>query len=284
MTDRKITDRKWGGIAAVKKHRPFAFIFLSPIFLPRSCRAARLAGMVRLVPRIRFSLRTFLVTLLVLSLIGSNLYVSFKWRQAQTDVQRLRDELGYLTIDDPSQLYVRETSRGELLSWRWRIYLPPGQRHLYVATTQIGEEDYTGRAIMPPDPPLGEFTLRAHIERNVLGGWSLVVLYPEGGEEFPIMPLDADWVPDCIPTASRGPLQYAARSPRNFHLEIELAGRAEQTESFAADDRVVLLRLRAATAEQAANHEPCDGAMIWFEKAEPMPNAKSRVKANSAAR
>lgn len=50
-----------------------------------------------LVHRLRFSLRTFLGTLMLLSLMGSNLFVSFKWRQTQVENRRLRDELGYLT-------------------------------------------------------------------------------------------------------------------------------------------------------------------------------------------
>lgn len=226
--------------------------------------------MLRLVSRIRFSLRTFFLALLVLSLIGSHLYVSFKWRQAQTDVQRLRDELGYLTIDDPTQFYVRETSglMGERLSWRWRIYLPPAQWHLHVATGQIEEDNYSGGAVMPSGPPQGEFTLRANLERNDFGGWSLVVSYPGGGDQFPIMPLHTDWRYSGFYV---GPSQPG---PGQRKMNLDIAGSGKHTESFLDDDRVVLLRLRAPTAEQAANKEPCDGVMIWFETAAPTPTAK----------
>jgi hypothetical protein len=216
-----------------------------------------------LVPRIRFSLRTFLVALLVLSLIGSNLYVSWKWRQTQIENWRLRDELGILTIEDPTQFYVREARGGGILNWRWRIYAPPGQRKLYVATSRIADKDCSGgQSIVPPHPPQGEYTLTAHVEPNHFG-WALTVLYPGGGEKFHIMPPHADWVPDCFPKVHSGPVP--PRPPRRIPIEIEVAGRNQEPESFAGDEPVVLLRLRAPTPEQAAKHEDCDGIMLWFK-------------------
>ena len=76
------------------------------------------------VHRFRFSLRTFFVTLFVLSLFGSNAYVSWKWHEARQEIERLREELGYLTIEDPTRFYVREAPTHRWREWRWRICVP----------------------------------------------------------------------------------------------------------------------------------------------------------------
>jgi hypothetical protein len=223
-------------------------------------------------------------TLLVLSLIGSNLYVSFKWRQAQTDVQRLRDELGYLTIDDPTRFYVRELPTLEPLNWRWRIYVPQGERDFCAGVGRIPIEGagagssgrhYSRRSQAGSpltDPMQGEYTLTARIERNQLGNWRLVIQYPDGGLTQAIMPPDAGWL-------SAEELFGQVRS--NREIQATAAGGNKQTESFAADDMVVLLRLRAPKHDQTPN-EPCDGVIIWFEKRE-VQTAKKDLMANSAA-
>jgi hypothetical protein len=42
---------------------------------------------IRLVPRVRFSLRTFFVALMLLSLIGSNLFVSWQWDRQRKETR-----------------------------------------------------------------------------------------------------------------------------------------------------------------------------------------------------
>lgn len=224
--------------------------------------------MVRFVPRIRFSLRTFLTTLLMLSLVGSNLYVSYKWRVAQTEIQRLRDELGVLTIDDPKRFYIREVRSGDPLTWRWRIYVPPGERDFYLGVRRIPESGVNAESggsvysrktnpgsSVPIDPMQGEYTITARIERDQQGGWKLAVHYLDGATTVGIMPPDSGWL-------SGGESYLDVKATRD--IDVNITGFNGITESFAADETVVLLRLRAPTQEQADNHDPCDGVMLWF--------------------
>lgn len=59
------------------------------------------------VHRIRFVLRTLLL-LVVVSFVGSNLYLRWKCLVEMGEIERLRGELGVLTVEDPNRFYVRE--------------------------------------------------------------------------------------------------------------------------------------------------------------------------------
>lgn len=225
------------------------------------------------VPRVqlRFSLRTFFVSLLLLSLVGSNLYVSWRWHEARKDVERLRDELGYLTIDDPAKFHVREVPTYEPLNWRWRIYVPPGQHWFHVGVGHISKTGMGAGASSargperPTDSLVGEYTMTARIERDPLGKWQLAVSWPDGRSTTSINEPYAGW----LPTANRGP---HIQVRKKYHVDIAggkpIGGsaRKRETESFLADERVVLLRLRAPDDLAADTGQPCDGVLIWFDR------------------
>jgi len=220
------------------------------------------------MPKLRFSLRAFLLTLFVLSLIASNLYVSWKWRESRVEVDRLREEMGWLKIDDPTRIHVRQIESPEPLSWAWRIYLPPGNRTLYagggaIAETGLKTDSAADTSLQPnskqsktspPDPLDYEFTLTARIERDQRGNLQLAVSAPRQGLAFALRPKDSAWIMDDK--------RFGLWTTRK--LQLEAAGSRGQTESFAADDAIVLLRLRAPDDKQAESGEPCDGVMIWF--------------------
>ena len=220
------------------------------------------------MPKLRFSLRAFLLTLFVLSLIASNLYVSWKWHASRSENDRLREELGWLTIDDPTRICVRQVQTGEPLSWTWRIYLPPGNRSLHTGSGRIAETglkaDYGGATSLlpgkgrggtsPPDLRDYEFTLTARVERDQGGNLQLAVFTPRIRHTLALLPHDSAWISDKK--------HFGLSSTRK--IQVEAAGSRGQIESFAADEAVVLLRLRAPDAKQAASREPCDGIMIWF--------------------
>lgn len=222
--------------------------------------------------KLRFSLRAFLLTLLVLSLFGSNAYVSWKWDEARQEIDFVREELGYLTIADPTQFYIREVPTLEPLSWRWRIYAPPGERSFHLGIGRVpavGLQADTGAARGPSSPRdslVGEYTMTARIERDQLGKWRLAVSWPEGGLWTSILGPDASWL-------SAGDRYQDVHASRKCDIEVAgskpVNGSAtkRQTESFSPDEPVVLLRLRAPQDLKRDAGEPCDGVLIWFENA-----------------
>jgi hypothetical protein len=78
--------------------------------------------------RLRFSLRAFLAAVGVVCLVVSNTIAVRELSELRRENRRLRDELGYLTIDDPLQVHVAAARSLEELQWRWRVYVPPGKR------------------------------------------------------------------------------------------------------------------------------------------------------------
>lgn len=220
---------------------------------------------------LRFSLRTFFVSLLLLSLIGSNLYVSWRWHEARKDVERLRDELGYLTIDDPAKFHLREVPTYEPLSWRWRIYVPPGQHSFHIGVgriskTGLGAGSSSERGpTRPTDSLVGEYTMTARIERDQLGKWQLAVTWPDGGSMMSINEPYAGWLP-------KEPRGHHLQARKKYHVDVaggkpmNGSARRRETESFPADEPVVLLRLRAPDDLANDTGQPCEGVLIWFDK------------------
>ena len=221
-----------------------------------------------LIRHFRFSLRTLFLTLLAMSLALSNYLVSQKWREAQTETQRLRDELGHLTMDDPKRFYVCEMPRMlEPLTWRWRVYVPPGDFDSCVASGGVPKTGTqttggTGNA----DAKTGEYTLTARVERDPLGKWRLTLWGPSFGQSIEIPPPSARWLSenaghgDGIQARKKFLTEKAGSTPKSLR---KLLG---ETQSFSADDPVVLLRLRAPEDLKNDDGAPCDGVMIWFEK------------------
>lgn len=224
--------------------------------------------MLRILSRLRFSLRTFLVTLFVLSLIGSNLNVSFKWRQAQGEIQRLRDELGYLTTDDPTRFYVRAAPTHESLAWRWRIYVP-SDAVICIAKREIPERGVTrAEHIGVSEFFRGEQVLDVRLDRREYdGGFTLFASGVNGSTVFVSMAISRDEAPWLYePDENELNEDDEAESNADEQPEtLELAGSDGRADSFSFDAPVVLLRLRHPRKHQSI-HEDCDGLMIWFEK------------------
>jgi hypothetical protein len=73
--------------------------------------------------------------LLLVTLIGLLLLVIQQWREVEPlrqEVRRLRTELGYLVIEDPTKVHAIRAQSIEAIepnTWRWRLYLPPGETY-----------------------------------------------------------------------------------------------------------------------------------------------------------
>jgi hypothetical protein len=222
-----------------------------------------------LIHRFRFSLRTLFLTLFVLSLALSNYLVSQKWRETQKETQRLRDELGVLTIDNPKRFYIRELPRTavEPLTWRWRIYVPPGEFDSWLAGGGIPKTGLvaTGGAANA-EAKSGEYTLTARVERDLLGKWRLTVWGPTFGQSLEIPPQFASWLSESathshgIQSSRKFQAEKAGSSPKSLR---RLQG---ETQSFAVGEPVVLLRLRAPEDLKKDSGKPCDGVMIWIDR------------------
>lgn len=202
------------------------------------------------MPGWRFSLRSFLLSLFMVCLIGSNFFTAWELNRAREDNRRLRTELGELVISDPRKLHVVTVPTYEDLTYRWRILIPEGQViRILQATREIPQSGYPanfGASYLPE----GEYVLTVAVRRDHLGQWRLTATNPQGSVSMGIAQEDSAWLVDS-PGAS-----------------TSQAG-AQETESFDPGERIVLLRDRTMQRQPdgsaSSTPEPCDGIMIWLE-------------------
>jgi hypothetical protein len=128
------------------------------------------------MPRIRFSLKTLFVVLLIGTLAGSHMFTSYRLKQTHDENVKLRTELGYLTIEDPSKVHVVGLATHEDLTWQWRVYVPEGARVvLKTATDHVPEYGLPEDWHMASECPPGEYLLTAAVRRDREGNWQLKV-------------------------------------------------------------------------------------------------------------
>ena len=216
--------------------------------------------------RPRFSLATLILAATIVCLLVA-LWAT--WRRlketrlelawAQSELQKYRNELGYLTITDPNKVHAIGVRTPGRLQWRWRVYLPKNRGFRLHAVTGAVMKDRIpgpGRRMGRYSPiPSGEFLLHAYVDKDHDGQWLLFVDEPRGTGSVSIPENEGPWV--------GGEAEFT----------IEQVGPGT-TQSFEPGAPVVLLRLRVhrivekrddGTTSLRASEEPGDGLMIWIE-------------------
>ncbi len=79
--------------------------------------------------RLRFSLRTLLL-LMIAACVALGYYHTWRrMRDAEEEVRVRRDESGYLSVEDRSQLHAIALDTDEPNTWCWRLFVPKGHRY-----------------------------------------------------------------------------------------------------------------------------------------------------------
>jgi hypothetical protein len=79
-------------------------------------------------------------------LIGSYV-MGTRLKQAERELKALRDETGRLTIGDRSQVHVINVAVDEPNTWRWRVFIPKGQKYSWnLAAEDIPQLDVPQQA------------------------------------------------------------------------------------------------------------------------------------------
>ena len=74
----------------------------------------------------RFSLLGFLATVTVLLLGISHWNTSRKLSTVESELRRLRDEVGYISVEDETKFHAVALESKEPNTWRWRLFVPKG--------------------------------------------------------------------------------------------------------------------------------------------------------------
>lgn len=228
----------------------------------------------------RFRLRLSLLTALLLTtIIAMAIAITLLWREVaplRQEVQRLRMETGYLTLDDPTKVHVISVPTFEEDTWKWRIYLPPGGT--YTLHERSGR--LPPRSMHPGDDWFdalitdgsgssssgsswrGEFTLEARLIKDG-NDWVLATQHKStdgdfaasGGTRSSIYQPSEDWLSD----------RRLRWTTSNIH--------ATQQSSFVPGEPILLLHMKKATITETPGggytktmtDDVADGFALWIE-------------------
>ncbi len=231
-------------------------------------------------PVFQFSLWRVLVLLAFVGVLTAALVNAWKLRQAtnqiavaSAEIRSLRNELGYLTIDDRDRIQIKQIKSPDPLTWKWRIFLPAGyspafsyslngiereglpERQSCWFETPFGIETGPTLHLATPGKPLArpeEFTFTVAIRRDPRTGWILLQEgFPDGQSMGSPITEAAAWIED------------------NPGLSTAVTGGSD-TASFGVDEPIPLLRLRVHQEREDGSsyllvNDPVNGLILWME-------------------
>jgi hypothetical protein len=158
--------------------------------------------------RPQFSLLTIL---LVMALAACGITIWQLWRELvplRVEVRQMRGELGHLSIDDETRPYAIQLHEWENDVWRWRIYLPPGNKYklyeakgVFPAHAGISDAKWleavktatnSSRGVFSSVELQGTFSLEAQLSPQG-DAWKLVTI-PGGGDS--VYRFQDNWLSD----------------------------------------------------------------------------------------
>jgi hypothetical protein len=208
--------------------------------------------------RSQFSLLTLL---LIVIASGAFLGLYLKQKEAsklRDEVRALREEVGYLDVDDPEKIWARVVKQKEIYHWRWRIYVPKdGLYTLYHTTDGIGPEDFPKHSNSKSmNLKRGEFKIEAEVAQTGESA-TLHMDYPGG-----------------VSTIGLGTAQKGYDDWNGSSTSRTLS---EKSTAFEPGERVELLRLRAmktiSPTSKSTTAGPSPGLLIWIQEGPPKRSA-----------
>jgi hypothetical protein len=214
--------------------------------------------------RWRFSLRTLLLVVVIICIAMPMAIQTIKLYRAQAELRQLRNEVGYLSVNDRSKVHVIAVDMNEPHTWRWRIFLPQGVRYSFC----LGYGDIPPKGV--PEPKLkhtsnepysdedAEVLVTAKLRPLDDGNWSLSVSSAIGDR-----PYQMGGGKVTIPGKQMRDIQKVS-----IYDAHTLGARGAKT----LDPRgpVVLLQQRIRERRPDGTYQssagPMPGYMIWMEK------------------
>ena len=216
--------------------------------------------------RLQISIRTFLVVATIAILAVSHWNTSRQLQSAHVELRKLRDEAGYLTLEDRSLVHVMALESPEADAWRWRLFIPKGARY----TWHIACEEIP----MAAPPTLGkpwssvsnepywnrdnEVLVTAKLLKNDDGNYTLSVRSKIGDSK--------DQMGGLAMQVPKEKLEWRSLSPSRH---VHVLGKTG-TETVEPDGPVILLFNRAMKRTPGGSaeipDEPMPGFMVWMTR------------------
>ena len=130
----------------------------------------------------RFSLREVFLLMLAFCVAIGYYLTSRRLREAEQELRVRRDETGYLSVDDRTQLHAITVDTDEPNTWRWRLFVPKGHRYSWnIACDFIPQNDVpqrpgaSGVSNEPYWETDNEVLVTARLRQNDDENWTLSV-------------------------------------------------------------------------------------------------------------
>ena len=215
--------------------------------------------------RPRFSLLAMLLTAAVLCLAVSHWNTSLQLAAARTELRKLRDQVGYVTIEDRTKFHAIALDSGEPDTWQWRLFLPKGARYQW----NMAYEDIPQHS-PPPDGQVSaisnepywesenEVLVTARLRPADAGNWTLSVTSKIGDSQN-----------QMAGTYMTIPAEKIAWKSEVFSTEGRVIG-FRGTEVYDASGPIILLQERPCERQPDGTYQPANGPapgfMIWLSK------------------
>lgn len=201
--------------------------------------------------RLRLSLKSMLVAVTMIAIAFAFIQLSSELRPLRTEVQRLRDETGQLTIENRKRIHAIQIATDYPLAWKWRVYIPAGKKVRVAHQNHKIPKDGLPQAkdTYYLSGPL-EFVVKVTIDKQPDGKWRTAISR-DGITSYRTFPEDAiTWLTKGDSGSS---LRQVGRS-----VSVEETGRP-----------MVLLRKRVfynSGGSIPPTNEPAetDGLLIWL--------------------
>jgi len=230
------------------------------------------------MPRVRPRL-SLLTALLLTTIVGLAIVVAQLWREVEPlriDVRRLRTEVGNLTVEDPAKACIIAVPTSEVDTWRWRVYLPPGNQYELC--------EYSGH--LPKPSPHGDNSWYDAVRKDGVGSSSIsTALSGEITIESKIFKRDGTWLlqtsatkrDDTTSTKSGGTTSIyqpsgdwlsdrrARSSTSDASLTDQLSLEVEQPILLLHLKRPIINDLPGGGHTSTMPTDSADGIVIWLE-------------------
>jgi len=135
--------------------------------------------------RPRFSLSTLLLVTTIAALGVAVWQLGREVVPMREEVRRLRDEVGDLFVEDESKLCAIRVRTDDDLTWKWRVWIPPGRgyrlRTDQVAGHKVSKEGFGTRGGTITMRDSGEYWVKYQIRQDLIDGKWYGSLSWEGG-------------------------------------------------------------------------------------------------------
>lgn len=184
-----------------------------------------------------------------MTIVGLAIVVAQLWREVaplRAEVRRLRDEVGALSIDDPSKPCAICVRTNDQFAWKWRLWIPEGQAYvLHYSSENIPKQGLaTSHGTITLSEP-GETWVEYRIAPNPVSGvWLDMLRMPHAS----VGSSSQEWVKWKRRVASGDSVSYTTK--------VSEPG-----------DVIVLARERVSekATDSSKIEDPSAGFMIWLE-------------------